>query len=199
MDTSQLEKTNPVTPDKTREDWILCALAALAEGGVDAIKIERLARKLKVSKGSFYWHFKDRAALLSAVLDLWDGDFTQQLIDNAAHLPSPAERLRFLMVEALVATVSGVDSARAEAAVQAWASRDEMAARRLRAVEAQRVKYLVSELTALGLAPAEADSMAKVLYLALLGLYATRSYNPAIADNSAYLALVELVLDMAPR
>lgn len=180
--------------DKTRRDWVHAALAALAEGGVEAVKVERLAKALKVSKGSFYWHFKDRSDLLLALLDLWDAEFTQELIDKAAPLPTPAARLRQVARDALERDMHGVNSARAEAAVQAWAGRDEQAAERLRRVEEARVGYLTDELTAAGLPADKAFAMAKALYLALLGLYAARSYNPTLADDGAFLDLVDLVL-----
>ena len=184
-------------PDKTRDDWISAALAALAEGGIEAVKVERLAARLGVSKGSFYWHFKDRPALLAALLDLWDGNFTQQLIDDAAGLPTAAARLRKVAELALAATMEGVDSARAEAAVQAWATTDEAAAKRLRGVEEVRIDYIAGELEAAGMPGAQARSMGKALYMALLGLYAARGYNRDLADDEAYLALVDLVLAKA--
>ena len=184
-------------PDKTRDDWISAALAALAEGGIEAVKVERLAARLGVSKGSFYWHFKDRPALLAALLDLWDGNVTQQLIDEAAGLPTPAARLRKVAELALAATMEGVDSGRAEAAVQAWATTDEAAAKRLRGVEEVRIDYIAGELEAAGMPGAQARSMGKALYMALLGLYAARGYNRDLADDEAYLALVDLVLAQA--
>lgn len=182
------------SPDKSRQDWVIGALAALTEGGIDAVKVERIAVALGVSKGSFYWHFKDRADLLTALLDLWDADFTQQLIEDAAPLATPADRLRAIAKDALATTMHGVDSARAESAVQAWAAVDEKAAARLRRIEAARVGYLVQELETHGLSTAKAGAMAKALYLALLGLYATRAYNADLADDRAFLDLVELVL-----
>ena len=183
------------TKDLTREDWLIAAVAALAEGGVEAVKVERLAKSLGVSKGSFYWHFKDRPQLLAAILDVWDADFTQQLIDNAAGLATPQQRLRHLAQDALVKTVYGIDSARAEAAIQSWAQTDAHVAERLRAVDAARLAYLEQELAAAGLTPENNHARAKMLYLALLGLYAARGYNPDLADDAAYLALVELVLE----
>lgn len=182
------------TAGKTRADWVLAALGALAEGGVEAVKVERLAKALGVSKGSFYWHFKDRSDLLLALLDLWDTEFTQELIDRAASQPTPAARLRQVAREALERTMYGVDSARAEAAMQAWAGQDEQAAARLRLVEQARVGYLTGELIAAGLSAAGAGAMAKALYLSLLGLYAARAYNPTLADDRVFLDLVDLVL-----
>lgn len=181
--------------DKTRRDWVLAALAALAEGGVDAVRVERIAKALGVSKGSFYWHFKDRADLLSALLDLWDDDFTQGLIRHAEPLETARARLRSVAREALALTMHGVDSARAEAAVQAWAARDPQAAARLREVDAMRIGYIRSEMVDAGMDDTQAEKRAKALYMALLGLYSARSYNAALADDDAYLDLVDLILD----
>lgn len=188
-------ETKSQTKDLTREDWLIAAVAALAEGGVEAVKVERLAKSLGVSKGSFYWHFKDRPQLLAAILDVWDADFTQQLIDNAADLATPKQRLRHLAQDALVKTVYGIDSARAEAAIQSWAATDAHVAERLRGVDGARLAYLEKELAAAGLTAETARARAKMLYLALLGLYAARGYNQHLADDSAYLALVELALE----
>lgn len=187
------------TKDLTRDDWVLAALAAFVDGGIDAVKVERLARALKVSKGSFYWHFSDRPDLLSALLDLWERDFTAQLIANASDLPTPRERLLAVADEALEANMDGVDVARAEGAFSAWAALDPVAAVRVRTVEAQRIDYLVGELSLMGASARDAQSLARGIYLALLGVYAARRYNPELAEDSVFRRVVELVLDAAER
>src|SRR5690606_14615731 len=55
-----------------RDDWSNAAAVATAAGGIDAVRVEALARRLGVTKGSFYWHFADRSALLDAVLTRWE-------------------------------------------------------------------------------------------------------------------------------
>ena len=190
-------KSEPKQPDLTRRDWILAALAAFAEGGVEAVRIEPLAKNLGVSKGSFYWHFKDRAALLDGLIELWNLDFTRAMIDRVAPLESAAERLRALARDVLASTMYGVDSAMAEAALQAWARMDPQVAARVRLIEEERVSYLASELALAGLPKRRAGAMARTIYLALLGLYSTRSYNPQLADDACFIELVELVLDQA--
>ncbi|MFP5354956.1 MAG: TetR family transcriptional regulator [Gemmatimonadota bacterium] len=59
------------TPSVSRDQWLEAAVAALAEGGVAAVRVEVLAARLGVTKGSFHWHFRDRAALLEGLLALW--------------------------------------------------------------------------------------------------------------------------------
>src|ERR1700735_3962618 len=64
----------PKTPPLQRADWIRAAFARLAQDGIDAVRVEVLARDLHVSKGSFYWHFRDRDELAGAMLGLWDDE-----------------------------------------------------------------------------------------------------------------------------
>ncbi|MDT9599920.1 TetR/AcrR family transcriptional regulator [Sphingosinicella rhizophila] len=56
----------------TREDWLNAARKALVKSGIDDVKVDRLAKKLKASRGSFYWHFKSHADLLQALLQDWE-------------------------------------------------------------------------------------------------------------------------------
>jgi AcrR family transcriptional regulator len=188
---------NRKAPELTRDDWVLASLAALAEGGIDAVRVERLAKRLNVSKGSFYWHFSDRSDLHSALLDLWEKDFTAQLIANIASLPTPRARLLALAEEVLNASNDGVDVAHAEGAFSAWAVLDPVAAAKVRAVEAQRIGYLVRELSLMGADATDAELLSKGVYLALLGVFAARRYNPVLAEDAVFRRIVDLALDAA--
>lgn len=86
---------------KTAEDWALAALYALADGGERAVAVERIAKTLGVTKGSFYWHFPNRGALLEAALTLWEMRGTAAITAALDALPSPHERLRQLLVVAI--------------------------------------------------------------------------------------------------
>src|SRR3712207_5957417 len=81
----------------TQEDWAAAALAALARGGIDAIAVEPLAATLGATKGSFYWHFKNRDALVAAALKLWEERHTDKVIEYLEQDPDPARRLRTLI------------------------------------------------------------------------------------------------------
>ena len=63
-----------------REMWVRQGLRVLADGGPDAVRVEPLARALGVTRGSFYWHFADRRALLDAMLDAWERSTTEDVI-----------------------------------------------------------------------------------------------------------------------
>src|SRR5512147_372241 len=83
--------------DHSAADWLQAAFHALRTGGVAAVKIEPLARSLGLTKGSFYWHFRDREALLDALLAEWErraGERILARIESAGK--SPQERLSLL-------------------------------------------------------------------------------------------------------
>lgn len=180
------------------QDWIIAGLAALGDGGIDAVRVERLAKRLGTTKGSFYWHFADRPALLAAMLEFWEREGTTDLIDHVADIADPAERLRRLGAEALLVLVRGVDVARSETAMRAWAAQDAAVGERFARVEAARIGFLIGELTALGYDPQAANLLAKAVYLALIGLFSVRPYAPDLADDAAFLDLVERVIAAAP-
>ena len=89
----------PLRTERTRlsaEDWENGALAMIAEQGVNALAVEALARRLGVTKGSFYWHFPTREALLKAALVRWETRDEQQLANDLAPIVEPRVRLREL-------------------------------------------------------------------------------------------------------
>ena len=86
-------RPGPLTPG----DWARAALAAIARGGIAAVAVESIAADLGATKGSFYWHFKNRDALIQAALDLWEQSRTESVIEELDQEPDPAERLRKLL------------------------------------------------------------------------------------------------------
>jgi AcrR family transcriptional regulator len=81
----------------TRDDWITAALGAIADGGLAAVGIEPLAARLGTTKGSFYWHFENRGALLDAAIRRWEKETTTDVAAEitAAH-DAPASQFRSL-------------------------------------------------------------------------------------------------------
>ncbi|MBW4656834.1 MAG: TetR/AcrR family transcriptional regulator [Kaiparowitsia implicata GSE-PSE-MK54-09C] len=181
------------------QDWIVAALVALAEGGIDAVRIEKLARRLNTSKGSFYWHFTDRPALLAAVLDFWEAEGTNLVIHSADTLEHPAERMLAVVDIALLATEKGADVARTEAALRAWAAEEPVVAQRIARVDERRVAYLAEILALMGYDGAAAKLLGTGIYLALMGMYDARRYAPMLADDRAFRALVEIIVSSAPQ
>lgn len=95
-----MNRPNAVTAEKIRlsaNDWQLAALDALSEGGLQAIAIEMLAKGLGVTKGSFYWHFASRDALIQSALELWESQEQEQVFGRLDSLPNAQARLKALV------------------------------------------------------------------------------------------------------
>jgi AcrR family transcriptional regulator len=87
----------------TRDDWASAALAAIAEGGLPAVAVEPLAAKLGTTKGSFYWHFPNRDALLEAALALWEQATTTTVLARVDESSDDAQTQLRLLIELVVA------------------------------------------------------------------------------------------------
>ena len=148
----------------TADDWADEALTALGEGGLAAVAVEPLAIRLGATKGSFYWHFPNRIALVEAALARWEVDHTDGVIALMADEPDPAERLRRLL--RLVVGVSRHD--RIEMALLASAD-DPVVAPVLARVTERRIDYVASLYRELGLSPAAARRRAVVALSMYLG------------------------------
>jgi AcrR family transcriptional regulator len=123
-----------------REAWIQAALQALAVGGPEAIRIESLAAGLGVSKGGFYWHFKDRAALLAEMLDCWEQNVVSDVIAQVEAGQGEARaKLQHLFELAFHASPGLLP---VELALRDWSRRDDEVAARLHRVDNQRMDYL---------------------------------------------------------
>lgn len=123
---------------KSKDGWLEAALEALAEGGIDAVRVEALARSLGVTKGSFYWHFSDRGDLLAALLDRWEDAGTQAII---AEVEAAGGGTRARARRLWKRTVETPHLA-AELAIRTWARHEEAVATRVRRVDDRRMGYL---------------------------------------------------------
>lgn len=129
-------------PTRTpRRTWIDEGLRALAAGGPDAVRIEGLAQALGVTRGGFYWHFDDRRALLGEMLDAWERETTDEVIERVEREGGDA-RARLRRTFAL--TSSGDRLLATDLAVRDWARREPAVAERLRRVDNRRMAYLRS-------------------------------------------------------
>lgn len=148
--------------------WVDAAFDLLAEGGIDAVRIDPLAKRLGVTRGSFYWHFKDRAALHSAVLKQWRKWATYQVGNRVEQATAdPGERLR----RTLALPAAGPRARRAaaiEMAIRQWARRDEEAAAAVQRIDHQRLTYYAKLFAERGHAEEEARRRAYLFYAALM-------------------------------
>lgn len=101
---NDITESSPATPRASSgrgnrlsaDDWAQAALDLIAEQGVGAVAVEPLARRLGVTKGSFYWHFPSRDALLQAALERWEIFEQKEVFGSLEDVPDPSARLRAL-------------------------------------------------------------------------------------------------------
>lgn len=152
------------------EDWIKAAFQALGPEGVQAIRAERLARTLVVSKGSFYWHFADVPALHAAMLAHWEGFATEQIIldtdAGGGDGPGRLVRLIDIVTSELSDPYGGLAT---EAALRDWARHDPLVTASLNRVDARRLTYVTGLFTLAGLNQTAATRAARLYYTALIG------------------------------
>jgi AcrR family transcriptional regulator len=141
-----------------RRDWIVAALQTLAREGVHGVKVERLARSLGVTKGSFYWHFRDRDDLLQAVLDYWQQDLTVQIRNEAQAFRGRAEQRLFFLAR----IINEKRANEFEGALRAWALSDRNVAKVVREVDQTRLAFLKQVFEEIGFCKVDSKMRARV-------------------------------------
>ncbi len=141
----------------------------LAEGGVDHVRVEPLARRLRVTKGGFYWHFKDRAELLATMLGHWrDG----RVAVIARHVMPEAGEDAEAVLRRLLARYLDHPNPRGvaiEMAVRDWARHDATAAAAVAEVDRARLAHVAPLFEALGATAGEARARARLFYAYVFG------------------------------
>ncbi|MFI7600458.1 TetR/AcrR family transcriptional regulator [Actinoplanes sp. NPDC049681] len=151
----------------TADDWTAAALEAMAGGGLAAVAVEPLAARLGATKGSFYWHFADRNALIEAAVLRWEREHTEAVIAFVDAEPDPLARLRLLIGAVLGSTTQQPDG-NIELAMLATAGHPHVAPVLARVTE-RRVAYTAGLFTALGWPPDQARRRGLLAVTAYLG------------------------------
>jgi AcrR family transcriptional regulator len=172
----------------TRTDWAEAALLALARDGLKGVAVERLARDLGTTKGSFYWHFADRAELIAATLEHWEHRATTEMIARIHAIDDPRERLAELASTAYAGAARG----NAYTAMLAAAA-DPLVRAALERVTRSQLAFLHELYTDLGVPSDQAARHAHLAFALYLGIGDLRLADPdnapAGAQLDAYLAL----------
>lgn len=148
----------------TAGDWQQAALDALSEGGLQNIAIEVLAKRLGVTKGSFYWHFESRDALIQAALELWESQEQEQVFGQLDALSEPQARLT-----ALVALVAKELKAHKIFSELLKAVDHPLVNPVLQRVSQRRLDYLTASFRQAGLPRKSAQSRALLVYAGYVG------------------------------
>ena len=157
---ARIERTGRLSAD----DWAQAALDLIAEQGVAAVAVEPLARRLGVTKGSFYWHFPSRDALLQAALERWEKVEQETVFGSLEAVPDPRERLRALFQLVAHEATSHIIYSELLKALDHPA-----VAPVINRVSQRRFDYLAASFRQAGLGRADAQHRARLAYAAYVG------------------------------
>jgi AcrR family transcriptional regulator len=176
-----------------RDEWLRAARLALLRGGVEAVRVAQLARDLGVTKGSFYWHFKDRDELLEMLLAEWERELGELLTQprNETEGGGDGDGVAALMAQLIEqARRSEKGEAPSDAAIFAWASVSPAVAERVNRAEEERLALLGRLFSD----PARVE----ILYLAWIGFVARGQRLPAFRRRFPEIARTMFELLAAP-
>jgi AcrR family transcriptional regulator len=152
----------------TRNSWLEAGLAAIARHGVEGVRVEVLAKDLGVTKGGFYRRFRDRAALLEAILQSWSAGRIAA-IEQQTSLDGATARDRLRALIRLYSERMNTAGMAIELAIRQWARSDEAAAAAVAKVDAARLKNVGHLYRATGLSAEQADAQAFLFYCFIFG------------------------------
>lgn len=152
----------------TREAWLDEGLTVLAELGATALRIDRIAARLRLSKGSFYHHFAGMSGYRLDLLDHYERRFTARYIDLVAQRPDSSAEDKMAHLVSLVLSEREADES-LDVAMRAWAAQDDDVRATLERIDGTRLAYLVELYEEMVGAGPEAVFHSQRLYLLLIG------------------------------
>ncbi len=151
----------------SREGWLEAAYESLLESGVDAVRIMPLSKRLNLSRTSFYWFFRDRDALLAALIDRWRAKNTGNLVKQAKGY---AESICEAVLNVFDCWLDpDLFDSRLEFAVRSWAHQSPDVAGEIALADATRLKALAEMFVRFGFDALDADVRSRAIYLSQIG------------------------------
>ena len=180
------QKPSKSAPRLGAENWLSTALDALLRGGIESVQITALSRDLGVTRGSFYWHFESREALLEALLEEWRLRNTGVMLDALTTADSLDDAI--LALFAVWVDHSRFDP-KLDQAIRDWARHDEGVRTAVKLEDDARVSAIAALFEKHGYAQAEAFIRARVIYFTQISFYALRvEEDETLAERMSYLS-----------
>lgn len=153
-----------ISPKLGRQDWITKGLKVLAESGIEAVRVEPLAKLMNVTKGSFYWHFKNREDLLEAMLQEWETRETDNVIKQVEEVGGDAGAKLLKLFQ-----LAYEDDGQLEKAMRTWAANDARATAAIAQIDQRRLDYLQDLFLQIGFPAVDAKARARLGYYSWVG------------------------------
>jgi AcrR family transcriptional regulator len=180
-------------PKLGRQDWVQAALEILMEKGIEAVKVDVIAKSLKITRGSFYWHFKNLDDLLAAIIQEWQAIDTEAAIQQVEKIGgTPSQQLLHLF------EIAAKDDNRLEKAMRIWAIHDVRAMESIERVDKQRLEYLQNLFLQIGCSQIDAALRAQIVYSVKLG-WVVIAPPPKPSERLAQMRLVHEILTQNHR
>ena len=176
--------------------WLNAAYEALIETGVDGVKIQPLAKRLNLSRTSFYWFFKDRKELLGALLDLWRKKNTGNLIKQAEAYAETVSEAMLNIIDCWL--MADLFDARLEFAVRSWAVQSPDVMAEIEKADQQRLDALAKLFTWFGQDASMADVRARTIYLVQIGYISMQPHEDIAVRMARIPGYVETFCGQAP-
>ena len=173
------------------EDWLNAAQRRLVHGGIDAVKIGPLAEDLKVTRGSFYWHFRDRNHLLQTLLSHWRGQ-SREMFERLVGGDGASGMEEFVRLVHLWVDESEFDPS-LESAMRDWARTSGDVSAVVKTVDEERIAYIKRIFLDFGYGEDEAFIRARITYFHQVGYY-TIGYNESLDARMGLLPMYVYVL-----
>lgn len=181
-------------PRTPREKWVEEGLLALAAGGPDGVRIEALAKSLGVTKGGFYGYFADRDALVVAMLDAWEHESIDEVLQEVERSGGDAwTKIR------LAGRLTFADERlmRIDLAIRDWARRDERVAERLRRVDNQRMRLAREMIGTFCSDPEEVEARSMLAFCLAIGHHFLAADHPGRTHAEVRARASDIVLKVA--
>lgn len=167
--TLQKARKPPGKPQLTRDDWLDAAAGEVASGGFGNLRVLTLAKKIGVTRGSFYWHFRDHEDLVTRFLDRWRDRRFVELDYMKPKGDDPEQELHQILQLLLTDASRNVRRLQVELAVRDFARRNEYAAKLVAEVDRARVEQNKLLFRNLGAEEERVEDLATLMYVATVG------------------------------
>ena len=179
----------------SKAQWLETGLEALEKGGVQAVRVESLAKDLAISKSGFYWHFRDRQHLLDEMRGYWQNEFTNVAVYSPMiHDASPLERVKIL-----ISMIRGHNLTRYDLAFLAWAEHDDDVRKTVQAVMQIRLDTLRAAFSDLGYTGADLEVRAQTFVAHQSFRSFLFSQQPQEVEDAQSEALLNLMVGSADQ
>ncbi|SDH19992.1 transcriptional regulator, TetR family [Pseudomonas abietaniphila] len=179
------------------EGWLEAAYDALKESGVDAVRVMPLAKRLNLSRTSFYWFFQDREQLLAALLARWKDKNTGGMVKQSE---SYAENITEAILNVFECWLNpAVFDSQFEFAVRSWALQSEEVTQEIVAADDARISALTAMFRRFGYEQDGADTRARTIYLTQIGYISMKTTEDITERFRRIPHYVAIFTGKAPR